>query len=353
MSKSCSTQANQSTSSLLKLVRISVTWTWCFVLLAAVTIVCCGPSERLPHQPKNAWKPTHACSTRFSSRWICIWCICFPILVLAMFRNRFYLISACTLLKVGQTRHPCPFTTAPCVLFLCLGVIHRFCICPKLLRNMIWGVKTASGRCNCPGLKLALSWVIQHEHNILAYQESGLNIVSWFSMFGRHNKVIFAKNITGSLFKSNVVSSYFWIFAHSAVHSFCSSEMILCDVSSSLRVHRSSAAKGERYPFTTSLWDEVNNNRERVNKYALLLCDSRKAKKIRAFGRTSLPSEPPEENLWQEGSIPNGTRILQQIGEHTHFCFLFSLANRAPPKTLSRHGSAKAVIWVLNGACVS
>lgn len=83
-------------------------------------------------------------------------------------------------------------------------------------------------------------------------------------MFGKHNKVVIAQNISGSFFISNVVSSYFWILAHSAVHSCCSSEMILCDVSSSLRVHRSSAARGERYPFTTSLREEINNNRERA-----------------------------------------------------------------------------------------
>lgn len=36
--------------------------------------------------------------------------------------------------------------------------------------------------------------------------------------------------------------------------------MILCDVSSSLRVHRSSAESGVRYPFTTSLRGEVGGN---------------------------------------------------------------------------------------------
>lgn len=64
----------------------------------------------------------------------------------------------------------------------------------------------------------------------------------------------------------NPVSSHFWILAHWAVHSCCSSEMILCDVSSSLRVHRSSAASGVRYPFTTSLREWVTHKRRINNK---------------------------------------------------------------------------------------
>lgn len=39
----------------------------------------------------------------------------------------------------------------------------------------------------------------------------------------------------------------------SAVHSSSRSDMILSDVSSSLRVHRSSACRGERYPLKTNL----------------------------------------------------------------------------------------------------
>lgn len=39
----------------------------------------------------------------------------------------------------------------------------------------------------------------------------------------------------------------------SAVHSSSKSDMILSDVSSSLRVHRSSACRGERYPLKTNL----------------------------------------------------------------------------------------------------
>lgn len=57
--------------------------------------------------------------------------------------------------------------------------------------------------------------------------------------------------------------TYFWILAHSAVQSCCSSAMILRDVSSSLRVHRSSAASGVRYPFTTSL--QRNQRKEEVS----------------------------------------------------------------------------------------
>lgn len=62
----------------------------------------------------------------------------------------------------------------------------------------------------------------------------------------------------GPLF--NLFISHFWILAHLAFQSCRSSEIILCDVSSSLRVHRSSAASGVRYPFTTSLGREGNDS---------------------------------------------------------------------------------------------
>lgn len=160
-------------------------------------------------------------------------------------------------------------TQSPTILFFqfCLGVIDWFCIGPNevsqnYFKNNICGVKTALIGCKWPWVQLALSWLLQQEHSILVNQESRLDIVLGPQCLCGRTRLSLHKS--GSFFVSNFVSSYFWILAHSAVHSCCSSEMILCDVSSSLRVHRSSAASGERYPFTTSLPEEVNNNRERA-----------------------------------------------------------------------------------------
>lgn len=55
------------------------------------------------------------------------------------------------------------------------------------------------------------------------------------------------------------------------------------------------------------------NSRVIVNKHKSLLQWVSLWQKMRAFQRTILPSEPPEEDLWQERSIFHGTRILQQI----------------------------------------
>ena len=140
-----------------------------------------------------------------------------------------------------------------------------------------------------------------------------------------------------------IVSSHFWILAHSAVQSCCSSDMILFDWSSSLRVHRSSAANGVRYPFTTSLrrWfiHTHTHNRQRnthifVNKYKLLLQWVSRRLKISRYRRTILPGEPPEEDLWQERGILDGTGILQQIKDQTDCCFRSKSLNAY---RLSRH----------------
>lgn len=87
---------------------------------------------------------------------------------------------------------------------------------------------------------------------------------------------------------SNLNNSHFWSLAHSAVQSCSRSEMIFCDVSSSLRVHRSPASSGVRYPFTTSLrrkhgkWFKQNKHII-VNKHKLLLQWVSRCLKMKGF----------------------------------------------------------------------
>lgn len=67
--------------------------------------------------------------------------------------------------------------------------------------------------------------------------------------------------------------------------------------------------------------DQQLNTQFTVNEYTVLLQWVRRSLKMRVFWRTSLPSEPPEQNLWQERGIFDGTGILQQIKDQTHWCF--------------------------------
>lgn len=94
---------------------------------------------------------------------------------------------------------------------------------------------------------------------------------------------------------SIIKCSHFWSLAHSSVQSSSSSEMILCDVSSSLRVHRSSATSGVRYPFTTSLRRMIHTYNRQQNTYyckqvqTVAVVSQPKGKKLGFFKEPSYP----------------------------------------------------------------
>lgn len=72
--------------------------------------------------------------------------------------------------------------------------------------------------------------------------------------FVQDTHALYSLNSTFTKVQYQIVrGSHFWTLAHSSVQSSSSSAIILRDVSSSLRVHKSSASSGVRYPFTTSL----------------------------------------------------------------------------------------------------